>query len=97
MLYKIWRMLLNDNERERSFMNQSAQTNQDSRVIREKECRKLTGICRTTRYMMERNGIFPARRQLGGRSVGWMLAEVLEWVNNQPKASLGRNSRKEGA
>ncbi len=24
------------------------------RVIREAECRRLTGICRTTRYMMEK-------------------------------------------
>ncbi|MDG1645671.1 DNA-binding protein [Klebsiella michiganensis] len=75
-------------------MNQFRQTSPDIRVIREKECRKLTGICRTTRYIMERNGKFPARRQLGGRSVGWVLAEVLEWVNNQPKVALGRNSRK---
>jgi prophage regulatory protein len=30
------------------------------RVIREAECRQLTGICRTTRYMMEKEGKFPA-------------------------------------
>lgn len=34
------------------------------RVIREAECRQLTGICRTTRYMMEKEGQFPARRKL---------------------------------
>ncbi|HDI6148288.1 TPA: AlpA family phage regulatory protein, partial [Escherichia coli] len=38
---------------------------QFDRIIREEECRRLTGICRTTRYMMERKGVFPARRQLG--------------------------------
>lgn len=56
------------------------------RVIREAECRQLTGICRTTRYMMEKEGLFPARRKLGGRSIGWLLSEITEWQQNQPKA-----------
>lgn len=57
----------------------------EERVIREAECRKLTGICRTTRYMMEKEGLFPARRKLGGRSVGWLLSEILEWQRQQPR------------
>lgn len=61
---------------------------QSDRIIREDECRRLTGICRTTRYLMERKGDFPARRQLGGRSVGWWLSEVNGWLSNQPKAQL---------
>ncbi|MCS5771188.1 AlpA family phage regulatory protein [Klebsiella variicola subsp. variicola] len=52
---------------------------QTERVIREAECRQLTGICRTTRYMMEKEGLFPARRKLGGRAVGWLLSEVAAW------------------
>lgn len=59
------------------------------RVIREAECRQLTGICRTTRYMMEKEGLFPARRKLGGRSVGWLLSEISIWQQNQPKAESG--------
>ncbi|MCU6211073.1 AlpA family phage regulatory protein [Morganella morganii] len=55
------------------------------RVIRESECRKMTGLCRTTRYLMEKKGLFPARRKLGGRSIGWVLPEVVEWLRNQPK------------
>lgn len=67
-------------------MNQFKQHPQpEERVIREAECRKLTGICRTTRYMMEKEGLFPARRKLGGRSVGWMLSEILEWQRQQPR------------
>ena len=61
---------------------------QSDRIIREDECRRLTGICRTTRYQKEIKGEFPARRQLGGRSVGWLLSEVNSWLNNQPKAQL---------
>lgn len=57
------------------------------RVIREAECRQLTGICRTTRYMMEKEGQFPARRKLGGRAVGWLLSEVAAWQQSRSKAA----------
>ncbi|EFJ81174.1 hypothetical protein HMPREF9534_02811 [Escherichia coli MS 69-1] len=32
--------------------------------------------------------MFPARRQLGARSVGWLLSEVNDWLERQPKAQL---------
>ncbi|HIG8798087.1 TPA: helix-turn-helix transcriptional regulator [Raoultella terrigena] len=71
-------------------MNQFKPTQQPAeRVIREAECRQLTGICRTTRYTMEKEGKFPARRKLGGRSVGWLLSEITAWQQGQPKAELG--------
>ncbi|HFE3492676.1 AlpA family phage regulatory protein [Enterobacter kobei] len=57
------------------------------RVIREPECKQLTGICRTTRYMMEKEGLFPARRKLGGRAVGWLLSEVTAWQQSRSKAA----------
>ena len=66
-------------------MNQSNQLTE--RVIREAECRQLTGICRTTRYMMEKEGQFPVRRKLGGRAVGWLLSEVSEWQQSRCKAA----------
>nr|DAZ10765.1 MAG TPA: putative transcriptional regulator [Caudoviricetes sp.] len=73
-------MLSNLSEREHFFMNNIKQPPQQAeRVIREAECRQLTGICRTTRYMMEKEGLFPARRKLGGRAVGWLLSEVAAW------------------
>ncbi|EMO8816845.1 AlpA family phage regulatory protein [Klebsiella michiganensis] len=59
----------------------------EERVIREDECRRLTGICRTTRYMMEKEGEFPARRKLGGRAVGWLLSEVSDWQRSRSKAA----------
>lgn len=60
------------------------------RVIREAECRQLTGLCRTTRYLMEKDGKFPARRKLGGRSIGWLLSEISAWQINQPKADINQ-------
>lgn len=68
-------------------MNQFKQPSPHAeRVIREAECRQLTGICRTTRYMMEKEGRFPARRKLGGRAVGWLLSEVSAWQQSRQTA-----------
>ncbi|MDD9246575.1 AlpA family transcriptional regulator [Enterobacter soli] len=57
------------------------------RTIREPECRQITGLCRTTRYMMEKDGKFPTRRKLGGRAVGWLLSEIIAWQQNCTKAA----------
>ncbi|UGB04198.1 AlpA family transcriptional regulator [Leclercia sp. G3L] len=57
------------------------------RTIREPECRQITGLCRTTRYMMEKDGTFPTRRKLGGRAVGWLLSEITAWQQNCTKAA----------
>jgi len=80
-------MLSNINERGRFYMNPFKQPSPPAeRVIREAECRQLTGICRTTRYMMEKEGQFPARRKLGGRAVGWLLSEVSAWQQSRKVA-----------
>lgn len=55
------------------------------RIIREKECRTLTGLSRTTRFVREKEGRFPSRRNIGGRNVGWMLSDILEWQEKLPK------------
>lgn len=60
------------------------------RTIREPECRQITGLCRTTRYLMEREGRFPARRKLGGRAIGWMLSEIQVWQQNQPRVTTDK-------
>lgn len=61
------------------------QTSITDRIVREPERRQITGICRTKCHLMEKEGKFPARRKLGGRAVGWMLSEIQEWLQNQPK------------
>ncbi|VXD02906.1 DNA-binding protein [Enterobacterales bacterium 8AC] len=60
------------------------------RIVREAECRKMTGTCRTKRHLMEKEGKFPARRKLGGRAVGWMLSEIQEWLQSQPKVTTNK-------
>lgn len=72
-------------------MNHLNQTiNHTDRMIREAECRSLTGLCRTTRYLMEKEGRFPSRRKMGGRAVGWLLSEVTAWQQAQPKAGTDK-------
>lgn len=58
------------------------------RIVREKECRELSGLCRTARYEREKAGTFPARRNIGGRSIGWMLSEIREWQKTRQKQKL---------
>ncbi|NUH56252.1 AlpA family phage regulatory protein [Citrobacter portucalensis] len=72
-------------------MNQYKQSQLPAdRVIREDECRKLTGVSRTTRYELEKKGCFPSRRNLGGRSVGWLLSEVMEWMQSRDRVNSGK-------
>lgn len=52
----------------------------DERIIREEECKKLTGSSRSTRYRWERQGLFPLRKELGPNSVGWLLSEIVAWI-----------------
>lgn len=50
------------------------------RIVRERERRQITGLCRTTAYELEKAGLFPRRVLLCGRRVGWRLAELEKWV-----------------
>jgi len=58
------------------------------RLVYEPERRKITGICRSHSYNLEREGKYPARRKMGigSKKCGWMLSELLHWIHSQPKA-----------
>lgn len=49
-------------------------------VMKRKDVVALTGLCYTTIYNMEKQGKFPARRQLSPGRVAWMRAEVEDWL-----------------
>ena len=46
-----------------------------------------TGLSRSTIYLRISEGSFPKPVSLGGRAVGWIEAEVNDWVNQQIEAS----------
>ena len=56
------------------------------RFVREPECRQLTGLSRTTRWRLEREGLFPRRRKLSRNAVGWRHSELLDWLQDTPEA-----------
>lgn len=55
---------------------------------RERQVREATKLSRSTRWRLESQGKFPARRQLSTNSVGWLRSEVETWIKSrQPVAS----------
>jgi prophage regulatory protein len=64
---------------------QSAAIADGDRMVREDECRQLTGLSRATRWRQERRGTFPKRCQLSDNAVGWRLADLRAWLNERPR------------
>ena len=60
---------------------------QPDRIIREKECFRLSGLSRTTRWRLERRDEFPRRRKLSENAIGWIESEILDWVQSKVKAA----------
>jgi prophage regulatory protein len=52
-------------------------------IIREKECARLTGLSRSTRWRLERLGQFPCRIHLSAGCTGWALSEVEDWLRQR--------------
>lgn len=59
------------------------------RILRVDEVVERVGVGRTTLWRWERAGRFPARRQLGDQSVGWLEAEVDAWIEGRPRVVPG--------
>ena len=53
------------------------------RMIRERECRQMSGLSRTTRWRLERAGQFPRRRIISLNAVGWLESEVQDWLRGR--------------
>ena len=52
------------------------------RIVREEQCRNITGLSRCQRWKMERAGQFPRRVPLvpGGAHHGWLMSEIENWI-----------------
>ncbi len=51
------------------------------RLVREKERQYITSISRSTAWKLERLGQFPQRKSIGLKSCGWLLSDLLCWIN----------------
>ena len=61
-------------------------------IIRLPDVIKRTGLSKSTIYLYIEHGKFPAQIRLGSRSVGWIEAQIDDWINQQIEAS--RNTHK---
>ncbi len=73
-------------------------TNPPTRFLRLPEVLERTGLSRSTIYIRVAEGCFPRPVPLGGRAVGWIEAEVEEWVRERIAESRfgGDRARKRG-
>ncbi|CAI1021667.1 helix-turn-helix transcriptional regulator [Enterobacter kobei] len=53
------------------------------RLVREKERQYITSISRSTAWKLEKAGRFPQRKSLGAKSCGWLLSDLLYWINER--------------
>ena len=56
-------------------------------ILRLPAVKTRTGLSRSTIYLRISEGSFPKPVSLGGRAVGWIEAEVNDWLNQQIEAS----------
>ena len=57
------------------------------RILRLPEVKRSTGLSRSTLYLRISEGTFPKPLSLGGRAVGWLEAEIQEWLQRRVEAS----------
>lgn len=70
----------------------TAQFSVPDRIIRYKEVERITGLKRSALYKLMNNGRFPLPRKLTNYSNGWILSEVMRWMEELPKADLVRET-----
>ena len=58
-----------------------------TRFLREPEVLERTGLSRPTRWRLERLGRFPKRRKIGLAAVGWVDAEVEDWIQSRARGA----------
>ena len=68
-------------------------TNPPTRFLRLPEVLERTGLSRSTIYVRLAAGCFPRPVALGGRAVGWIEAEVDEWIRERIAESRFEGAR----
>lgn len=55
-------------------------------VIRLPEVLRMCGVSRPSVYRKMKEGTFPKQLKLGTAAVGWLRAEVEQWINEKAQA-----------
>lgn len=53
------------------------------KIIRLPDVMKYTGLARSTIYKMMATNSFPGQIALGSKSVGWVEAEIEQWIKER--------------
>ena len=61
-------------------------------ILRLHDVKRSTGLSRSTIYLRITQGTFPKPVSLGGRAVGWLEAEIQEWLQRRIEASRKESS-----
>lgn len=64
----------------------------NSTIVRLPKVRELTGLSRSSIYRMIQDGTFPEQILLGGRAVGWIEAEIYDWISARIQQSRSGQS-----
>lgn len=56
-------------------------------ILRLPAVKTITGLSRSTIYLRVAEGTFPKPVSLGRRAVGWLEAEVQDWLRSRIEAS----------
>ena len=70
--------------------------NRHHTILRLPQVKARTGLSRSTIYLRISEGRFPKPVSLGGRAVGWIEAEVNDWLSEQIDNSRKTANRREG-
>ena len=65
----------------------STEINSINRFVREAECKQITGLSRTRRWELEKEGKFPQRIKLSERAIAWDLKSLLKWMEERCNAN----------
>lgn len=60
----------------------SPTTTTQRRILRLRDVRARTGLCTSSIYDRMARGDFPQSVPLGGRAVGWIDAEIDQWIDS---------------
>ena len=77
-----------DQERDATLENarpqpELAQEGRSPRIVRFPAVNAMTALSRSTIWRLERDGLFPKRRQLSARACGWIVDEIEQWIRER--------------
>lgn len=55
-------------------------------LMKRKDVVQFTGMCYTTVYNLEKQGLFPSRKQLSPGRVAWLTSDIRAWLESRLNA-----------